>query len=114
GPRHDDHVDMVRHHQPVRRDELEMQIGHQSLPSIFASKDRVAASNLSRQPVLQKPTTLPRYSVRLSAPTGSPDHGQTSLRQSSKRSSAAMAQASCASFSALATPSSIPPPMYNA
>src|SRR5437588_10511934 len=28
GPRHDDHVDIVRHHQPVRRDELEMQIGH--------------------------------------------------------------------------------------
>jgi len=36
-----------------------MQIGHYSLPSIFASNAAVAASNLSRQPVLQKPTILP-------------------------------------------------------
>jgi len=54
-----------------------MQIGHYCLPSILASNALVAASNLSRQPVLQNPTTLPRYRVRLSALTGSPDHGQT-------------------------------------
>ena len=30
----DDHVDVVGHHHPVGRDELEMQIGHQRLPSI--------------------------------------------------------------------------------
>src|SRR6185312_13046189 len=86
----DDHVDVVRHHQPVRSDELEMQVGHYySLSSILASNVRAAASNLSRQPVLQKPTTLPRYSVRLLALTGSPDQGQTSLTQSSRRSSSA-------------------------
>src|SRR5438270_12607998 len=94
GAWNDDHVDVVRHYEAIRRDEFEMQIGHYSLPSIFASKDRVAASNLLRQPVLQKPTTLPRYSARLSALTGSPDQGQISLTQSSRRSSAAMTYAS--------------------
>src|SRR6185436_12620108 len=59
GPGNNDHVDVVGHHQAVGGDQLEMQIGHQSLPSSFASNTRVAASNLSRQPVLQKPTTLP-------------------------------------------------------
>jgi hypothetical protein len=36
-----------------------MQIGHQFLPSIAASNALAAFSNLSRQPVLQKPTTWP-------------------------------------------------------
>jgi len=36
-----------------------MQIGHYRLLSIAASNAFAAASNLSRQPVLQKPTTLP-------------------------------------------------------
>ena len=30
-PGHDDHVDVVGHHQPVGRDELEVQIGHYCL-----------------------------------------------------------------------------------
>src|SRR5436305_1178155 len=55
----DDHVDVFGHDQPVRSDELEMQIGHYRVLSIFASNAWIAASNLSRQPVLQKPTTLP-------------------------------------------------------
>jgi len=37
-----------------------MQVGHQWLLSIFASNAWIAASNLSRQPVLQKPTTFRR------------------------------------------------------
>src|SRR5205807_999897 len=60
GARDDDHLDVVGHHQSVGRDELKMQIGHYSLLPIFASNARVAASDLSRHPVLQKPTTLPR------------------------------------------------------
>src|SRR5262249_40044609 len=60
GARNHDHTNLVRHDQPVGSHKLEMQIGHYSLPSIFSSKARVAASNLSRHPVLQKPTTLPR------------------------------------------------------
>src|SRR5690242_21078792 len=47
GPRDDHHVDIVRHHQPVGSDELEMQIGHQWVLSNFASNAWVAASNLS-------------------------------------------------------------------
>src|SRR6185312_13813838 len=82
GPGDHDHVDVARRDQPVRSNKLEMQIGHHPLPLIFASNARVAASNLSRQPVLQNPTTLPRYSVRLSALTGLPDQGQVSLTQS--------------------------------
>src|SRR6478672_356749 len=76
GSRNDNHVDVVRRDQPVRSHKLKMQIGHYSLPSMRASNARVAASNLSRQPVLQKPTIFPRYSVRLSALTGLPDQGQ--------------------------------------
>src|SRR4051794_16440435 len=57
--RDDDHVDVVGHDEPVGGDELEMQIGHYFLPSISLSNACVAASNLSRQPVSQKPTTLP-------------------------------------------------------
>src|SRR3954471_2616939 len=105
----DDHVDIVGHHQPVRGHKLEMQIGHYSLLSILASKARVAALNLSRHPLLQKPMTSPLYRVRLSALTGLPDQGQASLTQSSRRRSPANAYASCASFSALATASSMPP-----
>src|SRR2546430_812270 len=56
----DDHVVVIGIYQPVGCDELEMQVGHYSLPSIAASNALVAASNLSRHPVLQKPTTLPR------------------------------------------------------
>jgi hypothetical protein len=56
----DDHVNLFGHDEAVGGDELKVQIGHYSLLSIFASKARVAVSNLSRQPVLQKPTTLPR------------------------------------------------------
>jgi hypothetical protein len=87
-----------------------MQVSHQSFASIALSKARVAASNLSRQPVLQKPTTLPWYLVSESALTGFPDQGHVSLTQSSRRRSSAN-QASEASFSALATASSIPPTM---
>ena len=55
------------------------------LPTALAfasSKWRIARSNLSRQPVLQNPTTWPSYSVSESACTGLPDQGQASLMQS--------------------------------
>src|SRR5579864_4391434 len=60
GARDNDHVDLLGHHQPVGRNKLKVKVCHYCLLSIAWSKLRVAASNLSRQPVLQKPTTLPR------------------------------------------------------
>src|SRR6478672_11954029 len=59
GTRNDDHVDVVGHYLAVRSHEFKMQVGHYCLPSIFASNVLAAASNLSRHPMLQKPTTLP-------------------------------------------------------
>ena len=54
----DDHVDVLAADQFVGRDEFEAEIGHgQSFLSIAASNACAAASNLSRQPGLQKPTT---------------------------------------------------------
>ena len=46
------------------------------------SKCRIASSNLSRQPVLQNPTTWPSNSMSESGCTGLPDQGHVSLMQS--------------------------------